>query len=60
MKAKSRLVSRAVKQCEGIGCGETFAPTASIFFVRLLRAIACDLDLDVCCLDIDQAFVQSN
>ena len=27
--------------------------------MRLLRAIACELDLDVCHFDVEQAFVQS-
>ena len=37
------------KQREGrIDFGETFAPTVSSSCVRLLSAIACELDLDVC------------
>ncbi|CAM9728232.1 unnamed protein product [Ascophyllum nodosum] len=39
--------------------GETFAPTVSSFCVRLLSAIVCELDLDVCHFDVEQAFVQS-
>ena len=58
-KAKSRLVARGFKQREGIDFGETFAPTVSGSCVRLLSAIACELDLDVCHFDVEQAFVQS-
>ena len=28
--------------------------------VRLLRAIACECDLDLCHFDVDQAFVQAD
>ena len=58
-KAKSRLVARGSKQREGIDFGETFAPTVSSSCLRLLSAIACELDLDVCHFDVQQAFVQS-
>ena len=58
-KAKSRLVTRGFKQREDIGLGDTFAPTVSSSCVRLLSAIACELDLDVCIFDVEQAFVQS-
>lgn len=58
-KAKSRLVARGFKQREGIDFGETFAPTVSSACVRLLSAIACELDLDVCHFDLEQAFIQS-
>ena len=55
-KAKSRLVAREFQQREGIDFGETFAPSSC---VCLLSAIACELDLDVCHFDIEQAIVQS-
>ena len=58
VKAKSRLVARGFKQRKGIDFGETFAPTVSSSCVRLLSAIACEYDLDVCHFDVDQAFVQ--
>ena len=48
-KAKSRLVARGFEQRgEGIDFGETFAPAVSRSCVRLLCAISCELDLDVC------------
>lgn len=59
-KAKARLVARGFKQREGIDFGETFAPTVSGSCVRLLASIACELDLDLCHFDVDQAFVQSD
>ena len=46
VKAKSRLVTRGFKQREGIDFGETFPPTVSSPWVRLLSAIACECDLD--------------
>ena len=44
VKAKSRLVARGFKQCEGIYFDEIFAPTVSGSCVRLLSAIACEND----------------
>ena len=60
VKAKSRLVARGFKQREGVDFSETFAPTVSNSCVRLLNAIACECDLDICNFDVDQAFVQSD
>ena len=58
VKANSRLVARGFIQREGINFGETFAPTMSSSCVRLLSAIACECDLNLCHFDVDQAFVQ--
>ena len=58
-RAKSRLVARGFKKREGLDFGETFAPTVSSSCVRSLSAIACELDLDVCHFDVEQAFAQS-
>ena len=58
-KVKSRLVARGFKQRERIDFGETFAPTVSSSCVRLLSAIACELDPDVCHFDVEQAFILS-
>ena len=60
VKAKSRLVVRGFKQREGVDFSETFAPTVSSSCVRLLSAIACECDFDLCHFDEDQAFVQSD
>ena len=48
VKVKSRLVARGFKQREGVDFSETFAPTVSSSCVRLLSAIACECDLDLC------------
>ena len=58
-QGKVELVVRGFKQRKGIDLGETFAPTVSSSCVGLLRAIACELDLDVSHFDVEQAFVQS-
>ena len=39
---------------------ETFVPSMSSLCARLLSAIACECDLDICHFDVDQAFVQSD
>ena len=59
-KVESRLVARGFKQREGIDFGEAFPPTVLSSCVRLLSAIACECDLDLCHFDVDQAFVQSH
>ena len=61
VKAKLRLVARGFKQCEGVDfISQTFAPTVSSSCVRLLSAIECECDLNLCHFDVDQAFVQSD
>ena len=40
--------------------GELFAPTVAVSSVRLLTAMACELDLDLHHFDVEQAFVQSD
>ena len=40
--------------------GDLFAPTVAVWSVRLLTALACELNLDLCYFDIKQAFVQSS
>ena len=60
VKAKSRLVACGFKQREGVDFSEIFAPTVSSSWVRHLSVIACELDLDLCHFDVDQAFVQSD
>ena len=59
VKAKARLVARGFSQREGIDFFETYAPTPSASCIRLLASIACELDLDLCHFDAEQAFVQS-
>ena len=59
MKAKARLVARGFSQREGIDYFDTFSPCPSAASIRLLAAIACELDLVLCHFDAEQAFVQS-
>ena len=39
---------------------DTFSPCQSVMSIRLLAALACELDLDLCNFDAEQAFVQSD
>ena len=60
IRAKARLVARGFNQREGIDFFETFAPTPAASCIRLLGALACELNLDLCHFDAEQAFVQSS
>ena len=53
-------MARGFRQVEGVDYFETFAPTPASSCVRLLASIACELDLDLCHFDAEQAFVQSD
>ena len=57
MRAKARLVARGFGQREGIDFFDTFSPCPSVISIRLLAALACELDLDLCHFDAVQAFV---
>ena len=59
VRAKARLVARGFSQREGIDYLETFSPCPCVPSIRLLTAIACELGLDLCHFDAEQAFVQS-
>ena len=52
-------MARGFKQREGIGLGETFAPTEFGSSVRLPSAVACECDFDPYQFDVDRAFVGS-
>ena len=60
MRAKARLVARGFGQREGIDFFDTFSPCPSVMSICLLAALACELDLDLCPFDAEQAFVQSD
>ena len=60
MRANARLVARGFGQREGIDFFYTFSPCPSVMSIRLLAALACELDLDLCHFDAEQAFVQSD
>ena len=59
VRAKTKLVALGFKQREGIDFFETFAPTPVASCFRFLGDIACELGLDLCHFDAEQAFVQS-
>ena len=59
-KTKARLVGRGDEQRANTNFGELFVPTVAVYSVRLLTAMACVLDLDLCHFDIEQAFVKSD
>ena len=58
-KVKARLVARGDQQTQYIDFGEVFAPTVAVSCVRLLAAFACEQELEIYHLDIEQAFVNS-
>ena len=60
VRAKARLVARGFGQREGIDLFDTFFPCPPVMSIRLLAALACELDLDMCHFDAEQAFVQSD
>ena len=59
VRAKARLVARGFAWREGMDFFETFSPCPSVASIRLLAAIACEFDWDLCHFDAEQAFVQS-
>ena len=59
-KFKSRLVVRGDMQKASIGYGKLFEPTVAVSSVRLLAALVCEQNLNLCHFDIEQAFVQSD
>ena len=60
MRAKATLIARGFGQREGIDFFDTFSPCPSVISIRLLAALAYELDLDLCRFDAEQAFVQSD
>ena len=59
VKAKARLVARGFSQRPGVDCNEIFAPTPAAACIRMMAAIACEIQLDLCHFDVQQAFVQA-
>ena len=57
VRAKARLVARGFGQREDIDFFDTFSPCPFVMSIRLLAALACELDLDLCHFDVEQAFV---
>ena len=59
LRPKARLVARGFGQKEGVDFFETYSPCPSVTSIRLLAAVACELDWDFVHLHAEQAFVQS-
>ena len=59
VKVKARLVVRGFSQRPGVDYHEPFAPTPAAPCIRLMAAIACELQLDLCHLYVQQVFVQA-
>ena len=45
---------------EYVDFGDLYAPTVASSSVRLLAAVSCELDLELCHFDIGQAFVRAD
>ena len=60
MRAKARLVARGSGQREGIDFFDTFSPCPFVMSIPLPAALPCELDLDLCHFDEEQAFVLSD
>ena len=58
--AKARLVARGFGLREDIDFFDTFPPCPSVMSIRLLSVLACELDLNLCHFNAEQAFVQSH
>ena len=53
VRAKARLVARSFSQREGIDLFDIFSPCLSVMSIRLLAALACELEdgaVDIACL----------
>lgn len=55
-KAMARLVAWGFEQRECLNFDEPIASTVSGTNARLFASISCELDLDVCHFEVDQAF----
>ena len=60
VRAKARLVARGFGRRNDINFFDTFSPCPSVMSIRLLAALACELDLNLCHFDAEQASVQSD
>ena len=54
---KARLVAQGYSQMEGVDYNETFAPVARIESIRILLALACQLNFKLYQMDVKIAFL---
>ena len=54
---KSRLVVQGFSQIPGVDCGGTFAPVCRLQSIRMMLAIAVELDYEVHMLDVQTAYL---
>ena len=59
VRVKARFVARGFAQRDGVDFFETISSCPSVTSIRLLAALACELGLGLCHLDVEQAFVRS-
>ena len=57
---KTRLVVQGWSQVSGIDCGSTFAPACRLQSIRMMLAIAVELDCKVFMLDVHTAFLNAD
>ena len=57
---KSRLVVLGWAHVPGIDCGGTFAPVCRLQSIRMMLAIAAELDYEVLMLDVQTAFLKAD
>lgn len=56
---KERLVAKGYSQIPGIDCGETFGPVAKFTTIRVVLALSCESDWELCGMEVKTAFVNS-
>ena len=54
---KARFCAKGYSQCPGFDFKETFAPTVRYSTIRIILAIAALEDLEICSIDISNAFL---
>ncbi|CAN0307452.1 unnamed protein product, partial [Pylaiella littoralis] len=57
---KARVVAQGWNQVHGLDCGNTFAPVCRLQSVRMVLAIAVEMDWEVIQLDVKTAFLYAD
>lgn len=60
IKYKARLVAKGFKQVAGVDYDETFSPVVRHSSLRMLLALAAEMNLDIHHLDVDTAFLNGD